>query len=94
MVYIIYIYINGTKDIYYHLSYIRFITYYNVVLHWLHEKNGEEIVSSSSRNLFDLSTGLPINIYTVHDSALCSIIHSMYNIHIIIRLRPTFRMQP
>jgi len=34
------------------------------------KKNGEKIVSSSSRNIFDLSTGLPINIYTVYDSAL------------------------
>lgn len=48
------------------------------------KKNGEKIVSSSSRNLFDLSTGLPINIYTDYDSALYSIIHNMYNVHIII----------
>jgi len=33
------------------------------------EKKGKKIVSSSSRNIFDLSTGLPINIYTVYDSA-------------------------
>lgn len=63
---------------------MRFITYYNVVLHWLHEKNGVKIVSSSSRNLFDLSTGLPINIYTDYDSALYSIMHNVYNVHIII----------
>jgi len=94
---------NGTKDIgiiyYYCMWYIKIIKY-NVWCTGCTKKNGEKIVSSSSRNLFDLSTGLPINIYTVYDSDSYSIIYNnMYNVHniiyiYIIRPRPAFCTQP